>query len=120
MLRLVRASTVVTLLLGAIGVSQAPSAAPTRALTESVVLLERAASALTAPSADYRAVLRDLVSAWPSGGPAFVPSDLTTFLTRAPTGGVDFACSADFVRDHARREILRLKDTLLEANPQPA
>jgi hypothetical protein len=105
---------------GAMSIHGIGADAPRDALTESIVALERAVNALATPSSDYQKILRDLLPALPHDAPAFVKSDIATFLRRAPEAGRDFPCGADFVRARARKELLRVKDVLLDANPQPA
>jgi hypothetical protein len=117
MTRFVNASVVLALLLAPVTL---PDPANDRQLTDSIVLLERAVSALANPSADYSKILREVVAHWPANGVAVVKTDLATFLARAPDARTDFKCGADFVRYRARKELLRLKDVLLDANPQPA
>jgi hypothetical protein len=93
---------------------------PDRTLTDTVVVLERAVSAFASPSADYRKIFQDALAALPSHSEDFVKADITTFLRRAPDAQSDFKCAPDFVRYRARKELLRLKDTLLDSAPQPA
>ncbi len=88
------------------------------ARADTVVALERAVNALGSPSADYRKVLQDTLTSLPRGNQDFVGTDLAAFLRRAPSAGADFKCGADFLRYKARQQLLRLKDTLLDASPQ--
>src|SRR6266496_4575454 len=99
------------------GVTDAPA---DHALTDSVVVLERAINALANPSAEYRKTLQDILATLPPGSQEFVKTDINTFLKRAPDEQADFKCGVDFVRYRATKELLRLKDTLLHTNPQPA
>ena len=91
-----------------------------RGLRDSVVVLERAINALADPSSDYRTTLQNVLPALPAGSQDFLKTDITAFLSRAPDPGADFQCSAEFVRYKARKELLRLKDMLLDSSPQPA
>ena len=93
---------------------------PPDTLTGSVVILETSINALARPSADYRTILQHILDTLPPGSQDFVRSDINTFMSRAPAKGADFKCGADFVRYRARNELLRIKDTLLSNNPQPA
>ena len=116
MTRFVNASVALALLLAPV---TPPDPVNERQLTDSIVLLERAVSALANPSADYSKILRDVVAHWPANGLPVVKNDLATFLARAPDARADFKCGADFVRYRARNELLRLKDVVLDANPKP-
>ena len=87
-----------------------------RAVIESVTLLDEAANALGNPAADYRKILEDVRARSPRG---FIEAQLATFLSRAPASGADFTCGEEFMRDRARQELWRLKDTLLDSDPQP-
>jgi len=98
-------------------VSEAPA---DHALTKSVLAVERAINALATPSADPREILHHVLATLPSNSQEFLKTDVTTFLRRAPDAQADFKCSNDFVSYKARQELMRLKDTLLNDNPQPA
>ncbi len=89
-------------------------------LTDSVVVLERAINTLASPSAEYRKTLQDVIARLPPDSQEFLKTDISTFLKRAPDERADFKCSPDFVRYRATKELLRIKDTLLHTNPQPA
>jgi hypothetical protein len=89
-------------------------------LTETVVVLERAINALATSSTEYRKTLQETLATLPRNSQEFVKADITTFLRRAPDERADFKCGAEFVRYRARKELLRIKDTLLHTNPQPA
>jgi hypothetical protein len=89
-----------------------------RTLTDTLVVLERAINGLATRSADYRQILQDTLSSLPRGGEDFVKNEITTFLRRAPATGADFKCNNEFLVYRARKELWRLKDTLLNANPQ--
>jgi hypothetical protein len=89
-------------------------------LTDAVAVLERAINALATHSADYRKILQDTLSSLPRGSDDFVKNEITRFLERAPATGTDFKCSNEFLVYRARKELWRLKDTLLNANPQVA
>ena len=99
------------------GTADAPA---DRILTDTVVVLERAINALATRSADYRKILQDTLASLPRGGEDFVKNDITRFLERAPAPGADFKCGPEFLTYRTRKELWRLKDTLLNANPQPA
>src|SRR6266542_515824 len=100
--------------------ARVPDTPADQSLTDSVIVLERAINALTNPSADYGKTLQEVVGKLPPGTQEFVKTDINTFLKRAPSGRADFKCGDDFVRYRARKELLRIKDTLLHTNPQPA
>jgi len=99
------------------GVTDAPA---DHTLTDSVVVLERAINALASPSTEYRKTLQNALASLPPNSEEFLKTDIRTFMNRAPDARADFKCGADFVRYRARKELLRLKDTLLHTNPQPA
>jgi len=101
-------------------VAEVSEAAVDHTLTKSVLALERAINALASPSADHRKILHHILATLPSNSQEFLKNDLTTFLRRAPDAGADFKCSAEFLRYKARQELMRLRDTLLNDNPQPA
>jgi hypothetical protein len=99
------------------GVRDAPA---DHTLIDSVVVLERAINTLASPSAEYRKTLQDVIARLPPDSQEFVKTDISTFLKRAPDDRADFKCGDDFVRYRATKELLRIKDTLLHTNPQPA
>src|SRR5205085_3985941 len=99
MTRFVNASVALALILAPVTL---PDPVNDRQLTDSIVLLERAVSALANPLADYSKILRDVASQWPANGLPVVKTDLATFLARAPDARADFKCGADFVRYRAR------------------
>jgi len=101
-------------------VAEVTEAAADHTLTKSVLVLERATNALASPSADFRQILNNIPATLPRNSQTFLKVDVATFLGRAPDARADFRCSADFLRYKARQELLRLKDTLLNDNPQPA
>ena len=82
-----------------------------------VVVLERALSALAQPSVDYRRVMRRAAETFPSG--SVVRTRIDTFLRRVPQSRKGFMCSSEFVVDRARSELIRIKDAVLDANPEP-
>ena len=86
--------------------------------TGTLTVLDEATGALGNPAADYRKVLGDALSGSPRQG--LLRTQLAAFLKRAPARAADFKCGAEFMRDRAREELWRLKDTLLDASPQPA
>jgi hypothetical protein len=97
------------------------TASPTdQTLSDSVVVLESAINALVGPHAEYRKILQHVTTSLPADSHVFIKNDITTFLRRVPAAEADFKCSPDFVRFRARKELLRLRDTLLNDNPQPA
>jgi len=110
----------IAMLCGAVSVPGSSRRVADDTLIASVVLLERAVNSIDQPRADYAQILRGVAAAWPAGGRNDVKADLETFLTRAPGAGADFKCSPEFVRYRARKELLRLKDVLLDSAPQPA
>jgi hypothetical protein len=85
-----------------------------------IVVLERGENALASSSADHRQALKTVLDGLPPGAPEFVRSDIMTFLKRMPDKGADFECGPDFMRYRARQELERVKDKLLNTNPQPA
>jgi hypothetical protein len=89
-------------------------------LKETIAVLERGENALTSSSADHRQALKNVLDALPSGAPDFVRSDLMTFLKRMPDKGAHFECGPEFMRYRARQELERVRDKLLNTNPQPA
>ncbi len=101
-------------------VAEVTEAAADHTLTKSVLVLERAINALASPSADFRQILNNIPATLPRKSQTFLKVDVASFLGRAPDAGADFRCGADFLRYKARQELLRLKDTLLNDNPQPA
>jgi len=93
------------------------SAAPTKTpadktLTDTLGVLDHAIYLLGDPSSDYRKVLLEAITAFPSNADDNVRTDLRAFLTRAPQPGGGFKCRVDFVRSRARKALLRARDTL--------
>jgi len=84
-----------------------------------VFLLDDALNAIGNPSADYRSIFQNILVTLPRDSQDFVKAEITSFLQRAPTSGVDFKCGAEFMRYRAQQELWRLKDILLNMNPQP-
>jgi hypothetical protein len=84
-----------------------------------VFVLDDALNAIGDPSADYRSIFQNILATLPNGSQDFVKAEITEFMQRAPTSGMDFKCSAEFMRYRARQELWRLKDVLLNMNPQP-
>jgi hypothetical protein len=98
------------------------SAAPTRRLelVDEVVALEQAVNALARPASDPRKVLRDVRMNLRASSHEFIETDIAAFVRRMPDPRTGVKCSAAFLRDRARKELLRVKDVLLDANPQTA
>jgi hypothetical protein len=89
-------------------------------IADTVLVIDQAIKALTNPSADYRKILEGTLATLPRDSQDFIRADIRNFLDRAPAVGVDFKCDASFVQYTALKELGRLKDTLLNTNPQPA
>ncbi|HET9830837.1 MAG TPA: hypothetical protein VFP91_03990, partial [Vicinamibacterales bacterium] len=96
----------------------AGAASPAPELAREVVALERAVNDLASPSSDPRKVLNGVVRNLPRSRSGVIEASLTEFIGRMPAAGVGFRCDTAFVRDRARKELLRVKDVLLDANPQ--
>ena len=88
-------------------------------LIDLIVVIDEAVNALANPSADYRKIFQNILATLPRDSQDFVKAQITNFLQRAPTPGADFKCGAEFMRYRARQELWRLKDILLNTNPQP-
>jgi hypothetical protein len=104
-----------TVYMGAIAVPT--RVAPDDPRVDTVLALDAGIRALTNPSADFRTILRSLPAGLPPGADSSVRLAITRFLNRAP--GSDVQCSADFLRLSARRELLRIKESLLGLHPEP-
>ena len=90
-------------------------------LRQTMVVLEDGENSLASSAVDYRQALNRVLEALPPPGTQeFVRSDITTFLKRVPDTGADFECSPEFMRYRARQELERVKDKLLNTNPDPA
>jgi hypothetical protein len=83
-----------------------------KALTVTLEVLDHAIHLLGDPSSNYRKVLLDAIAAFPSNADHKAEADIRTFLMRAPQPGGNFGCSVDFVRTRARKDLLRLRETL--------
>jgi hypothetical protein len=87
--------------------------------TSVIRALDRGVQRLAGSDADYRIALRETLRALPPAFKESIGRDIDAFLTRAPGTGADFKCSAAFVRDRARKELGRIRDTLVGAQSRP-
>lgn len=104
---------------GASGAADATESATAPTLVDGLAVLEEAVNALAYPAVDYRQVLRRAAARLPGDRLEAARTGIVTFLERAPAEAADFRCNAEFMRDRARRELWRLKDVLMNWNPQP-
>jgi hypothetical protein len=94
--------------------------APSDPLLGTVFVLDRAIDALTDRSSDFRTVLQGLTAHLPPGADGSVGAAIDRFLDRAPGANADFHCSTEFVRLRARKELIRIEETLLGIASAPA
>ena len=89
-------------------------------LVETLLVIDQATSALDNSSADPRKILEGMLATLPPNSRDFVRADITSFLDRMPAAGADFKCGTRFLQYTARQQLWRVKDKLLNTNPQPA
>jgi hypothetical protein len=80
--------------------------------------LDRAIDALSVTSADARVVLRQTLGALPPSESA-AARGVEAVLTRMPPPEAEFPCGASFLRNRARKELVRLREELLGNTPSP-
>src|SRR5436309_593844 len=83
-------------------------AASKRTHANLVFLLDDALNAIGDPSSDYRSIFQNILATLPRDSPDLVKAEITDFLQRTPTSGMDFKCDAQLMRYRARQELWRL------------
>lgn len=84
-----------------------------------VLVLAEGIDSLSRPSADFRGILRRTQVRMPQNADATVRAALARFIGRLPAAGTDLKCGDDFLRDRARQELMRLRQTLLKVGVDP-